>query len=535
MNKLAAQKNRIFEKSFSDAIDAVIDGKPVDWETFGTVKRKHPGALDALRVIESIRNLYGGVAQPGSLVNSGAQAERLQIREEIGAGSFGKVYKAFDTILSREVAVKIVKSSGGLAEPWMAEVQALARVQHPNVVTIHNVSKRDGSVFIEMELVAGERINDTLQKHGPFAPAGALKITNELCGALAAVHAEGIVHGDVKPANVMRRRDGRAVLLDFGLARAITAGTVRYFKSRRGTPITMAPEQMIEGENAGPRADLYSLTVVLYWMLTGRYPHEAESMEEFRERVLEHAPVPITRYKKNLNPDIVNIIEKGLARHARDRFETAEKYQKALQAALKFEERENEPTVCGVNLFVKRGGSDVRLQSGSEVRIGERVYLDVTVDRDVSFYVFNESRSGELFLLFPIPGIDMKNPVAAGTHRIPGSRDGKAKYWTVTSDGGGEERIFAVATRRPIAEIDKLVKRSRAASESTEMMYPKVAGTAREALMRGIGGLGEDDDSEPVYTNRRGRLHQLSDELDRGAAESKTVWKRLIILKNAGA
>ncbi|MBK7076658.1 MAG: protein kinase [Myxococcales bacterium] len=194
-------------------------------------------------------------------------AQRYELIELIGHGGMGDVYRALDRELDEEVALKIVKDAlvnvPGVLERFRVEVKLARRVTHKNVARTYELGRADGLTFFTMELVAGESLTERLRA-GPLPAGVAVAIAVELCDALAAAHAVGVVHRDLKPDNVLIARDGRVVLTDFGVA-AVAADE----SATSGTPRYMAPEQT-RGEPATPACDVYALGLVLYEMLTGR-------------------------------------------------------------------------------------------------------------------------------------------------------------------------------------------------------------------------------------------------------------------------
>ena len=190
----------------------------------------------------------------------------LRIIEQVGRGTFGDVYRAWDTRLDREVALKILRrpESGSDSTTVIEEGRLLARIRHPNVVTVYGAERINGRVGVWMEFVHGPTLEDELREHGPFDADRVVLIAVELGGALAAVHRAGLLHRDVKTHNVMRDRDGRLLLTDFGsgelLERESAATAV-------GTPLFAAPE-VVAGQPATRQSDIYSLGVLLYRLAT---------------------------------------------------------------------------------------------------------------------------------------------------------------------------------------------------------------------------------------------------------------------------
>ena len=204
--------------------------------------------------------------QPGDKVG------RFEIRREVGRGGFGAVYEAFDTELNRGVAVKMLRLSRprrDLSSDWIKkEAEAVARLDHPCIVTLFDVGTCDSGPYLVMELLRGKTLAQRIAD-GPVPVAEALRIAEEMAAGLAHAHQRGVLHRDLKPANVFVCEDGRVKLLDFGLAHLL--GTER--GSSGGTPAYMAPEQAA-GAAVDERADVYAAGMVLGEMLTGKRPVE---------------------------------------------------------------------------------------------------------------------------------------------------------------------------------------------------------------------------------------------------------------------
>ncbi|MBI3819094.1 MAG: protein kinase [Planctomycetes bacterium] len=532
-----AKSNRLLKKnnrdSFDDAVLALLDGESLEGTRFEESRAGQPRAWNGLRILESIRDLYGGPSPfEAGLLQNNAGGDRLQFKEELGAGAFGRVRRARDLELARDVAIKTVPLANAHAMNLLKEARALAKVEHPGVVRIYRVSKTADAVQVEMQLIEGDGLDRWIGKNGPVAAAEAARVGAEIADALEAIHSEGLIHGDLKPSNVMRRGDGSIVLLDFGLARFIQLDSAAAGIIPRGTPAVMAPEQLEPGETVGPRADLYALSVILYWMVAGRFPHDASTFGELKDRVLRGSPRPI----EGADSEFCTIVSRGMSRRPRDRFANAREFAGALRNYLEQRAARTRPLRCDANLFVKRGGDEVRLQSGGEVRIGDRLSLEIASGEEMSVYIFNESRAGEFYLLFPIQGLDLNNPLSAGSHRLPGRRARSAMSWTVNSDGGGEERICIVATRVPIPEVEECIKNARPASETEAILYPRLSPRAEVALMRGIGGLARERETVSSHARGAGRLDAIArgvESANSGGACSGSAWCRILTLKNA--
>jgi serine/threonine protein kinase/WD40 repeat protein len=225
---------------------------------------------------------------------------RFEVRRELGRGTYGVVLLAFDPHLCREVAVKVprpeVLARPGLREAFLREARAAAAVEHEHVVPVHDVGEADGLPFLVMPLLRGETLQARLRREGTLPVPEALRIAREAAGGLAAAHARGLVHRDVKPANVwLEAGRGSVRVLDFGLARA----AVESASAADGTPAYMAPEQADGGE-VGPAADVYALGAVLYEAMTGRPPFSGESVPDLIAQVCTRPPVPPSRFRSDV-------------------------------------------------------------------------------------------------------------------------------------------------------------------------------------------------------------------------------------------
>ncbi|MFI5269110.1 MAG: protein kinase, partial [Chloroflexota bacterium] len=209
---------------------------------------------------------------------------RYEIQRKLGAGGMASVYLAHDPLLSRDVAIKVprledISDGESLGEDRLArfqsELRAIGQLNHPNVVTIYDGGLDDGTPFLVMEPVDGENLAQLIRREAPLPPEKAVAIARQVAEALAYAHSQGIVHRDIKPQNVLIDKSGRAKVTDFGIAKSsditrTVTGTIL------GTPSFMAPE-VAAGEPVTPSADIYGLGVVLYQMLTGHVPFEADN------------------------------------------------------------------------------------------------------------------------------------------------------------------------------------------------------------------------------------------------------------------
>jgi Tfp pilus assembly protein PilF/TolB-like protein len=260
----------------------------------------------------------------------------LTIRERVGGGVFGDVYRAYDEQLQREVALKLLgtraRSSDAQAAKILHEGRLLARLRHPNVVLVHGVEARGDRVGLWMEFIRGCTLEQLLERQGLFGAREAVLIGQDLCRALAAVHAAGLVHRDVKAQNVMREEGGRVVLMDFGTGVPVRDDETGLGARAAGTPLYLAPELLDSGE-ATASSDLYSLGVLLFHLVTRTYPVTATSLPDLRaahrrgRRRLEDV-------RADLPDAFLQVVDRALAPSPADRYASAGAMQDGLTRAL---------------------------------------------------------------------------------------------------------------------------------------------------------------------------------------------------------
>jgi len=312
-------------------VDAISEGDSVEWEAEFAARPQDSEELRALRLIADVARAQRGATAPEAPLELLAWGN-LQIRSRIGEGAYGEVFRAFDPGLHREVALKLWHPTDQprVIEQILGEARALARVNHPNVVAIYGADVHEGRVGMWTELVDGATLEQLLTGFGPCTWREAALYGIEVCRALAAVHAQGLVHRDVKAANVMRARGGRVVLMDFGSAGGAGAGAAA---GVQGTPLAMAPE-VLRGEPATAASDVFSLGVLLYRQVTARYPLEAETLEQLRER-LGQGPLPSVR---ELRPEVplafARALDRALERDPRSRPASMADFERLLAGSL---------------------------------------------------------------------------------------------------------------------------------------------------------------------------------------------------------
>ena len=259
-----------------------------------------------------------------------------QVVGELGRGAMGAVYRVLDPqVPDRQLAVKVIALGAALSpdalERFLREAEVLARVRHVGVVRVHGFERAPQGAYLVQELVEGPTLRELLRQQGPPGPDAAVRIVRDLADAVSAVHAEGILHRDLKPDNVVMR-DGRPVLLDFGVARDLDAETLTKTGLLIGTPAYMAPEQAA-GERVGPGADVYALGGLLYELLVGAPPFKGDSYSVLKQ-VFENTPAWPSELGVDVPPELEALLRRAMAKAPQDRFPSAAALRDALDRSL---------------------------------------------------------------------------------------------------------------------------------------------------------------------------------------------------------
>jgi serine/threonine-protein kinase len=345
---------------FERLIDAVAEGAAIDWDAELARDPAARASLEALRLVDDVGRsqrrarltaTFPPPAGVAAAAETGPMWGRLRVLEWIGGGTYGEVFRAFDPGLQIDVALKLWNGSldRGSTEQLLAEARGLARIRHPNVLVVHGADEHDGRAGMWTDLLHGQTLEEILAQRGPFSAHEAAVIGVDLCRAVAAVHATGFVHRDVKASNVMREQGGRIVLMDFGTVAGVAddaAPGAAAVGTIVGTPISKPPEQL-SGDRASAAFDLYGLGVLLYRLVTDRHPVEAGSLEELRERHARGEFVPLRDRRADLPGAFVAVVERALAREPARRFATAGELERALIECMRAEWVLDGPAVDG--------------------------------------------------------------------------------------------------------------------------------------------------------------------------------------------
>jgi hypothetical protein len=491
----------------------IADDEPVNWKAFA--------GTTANLTINGLREMQQLVQRSGRF-RFGA----LTVLEPIGEGAQGEVWRAYDPMLDLYVALKLRKlESDTLSHQFLDEARRLARVRQANIVSVYGAAVNDGRAGLWTELVRGTSLAELLAQHGPFPAEEARGIGLDLCHALAAVHRHGLLHGDVKTENVMREVSGRIVLMDFGAAReldeaqtSVVTGTLNY----------LAPE-VLRGASPSPASDIYALGVLLFRLLSGAYPYTATDTASLVSAQDRGDRARLATLRSGLPKSLVAAVEQALHSDPAQRPASALAFAAALapRPARSFGGWRGLAMAAALAGLVAAGvtvgisswhvgtapawqtelafqrvdahGGHVTLNDGASIALGDRLALEFHSSRPVYVYIFDDDGSAEAAVLFPLDGIEPRNPLAADTaYRLPGKAGTTSVTWQV-SRRAERETFVVVAADVPQAQLEQAMQAWQHAS----------AGTSRGAL-----GLAPAPDDASVGN---AALRVILDDLDRNS------------------
>jgi len=288
----------------------------------GTVRRPLVQPADEFEQRQRLKRALGDGFEVGAL---------------LGRGGFAEVFAATDKRLRRQVAIKIVRSdlvlSPNLVARFLREAQSAAQLSHPNIIPIFQVGEAEGLPYIVMPLLRGETLRQRLQRECRIPPSDAVRIVKEVAAALGTAHKAGFIHRDIKPDNIMLEGDdGRAVVMDFGIAKALggEAPTLTGTGTVVGTPYYMSPEQASGSQQIDSRADLYSLGVVAYQMLVGQVPFGGDAVQEVLIKHMTVIPEPANAVRAEISAHLSDVVDRCLAKKPQDRWASADELIRSL-------------------------------------------------------------------------------------------------------------------------------------------------------------------------------------------------------------
>jgi serine/threonine protein kinase len=560
---------------------AISEGTPIDWRTLtdGSSPADDEVLVDQLRVIDKIAAFHRRME---------AEPERwghLAILEKIGEGAFATVYRATDTKLQREVALKLLHPDVTPRidpERALREARLLARVRHPNIVTVYGADTIDGRIGLWMELVKGRTLQQLLTTHGALGAREAAVIGVDLCRALAAVHHAGLIHGDIKPHNVMREEGGRAVLMDFGIS-AEHANRSAGLQSTEfaGTPLYLAPE--VFNRSARTKAsDIYSLGVLLFHAVTRAYPVAGVNRDDVQQSHERGERLHLRDARPDLPDEFVRAVEHAIQVNPADRFRSAGAFEDALSRFLGMPavahahprqwrgwaigsaiaitlvvggmyvaNLRNAPRTTAITsvsappplpanvetaagsyqvastLYRSDGDQHTALRPGSRVRPGDNLFVEIQVSVPAHVYIVNEDERGESYLLYPLPGRETVNPIPAGKRvRLPGLEGGRDTYWQVTS-AGGREHFIIFASPEKLQILDEMFASLPRPAAGVPVQAAKLPPGVVSTL-RGVGGL-----TSSAAPNVEGTLSsRFAQTLGESEETAHGLWVRQLTVEN---
>ena len=268
-------------------------------------------------------------------------ADRYELEELVGTGGMSSVYRAHDTLLERDVALKVLHEQYtdevDYVERFRREARSVAQLSHPNIVTVIDRGEQDGRQFIVFEYVDGENLKSLVEREGPLSEREAITLALQIARALGFAHEHGLVHRDVKPQNVLLNGDGQAKVTDFGIARSLDVhGGLTQTGTVMGTSDYIPPEQA-RGQHVDAQGDIYSLGAVLYELLTGEVPFPGDNFVAVALRHINEPPPSLRERRPELSPRLDAAVRRAMAKDPRDRFGSMDELCHELAACLEGE------------------------------------------------------------------------------------------------------------------------------------------------------------------------------------------------------
>lgn len=562
-------------EAFGPLLAKLSEGDPIDWAADTTgLPDVDPALLRALKDIAAIDEAHRAAESAFADARGPLASNRwrhLTILEPIGEGRFGTVHRAFDTVLQIDVALKLSPLTS--AEPFdasalLAEARLLAKVQHPHVVRIYGVDETEGRAGIWMEWIPGRTL-DAIVGTAPLSEAEAIDIGIQLSQALAAVHAVNVLHGDIKAHNVIRRENGDVVLVDFGAGRRLTPARPKGIDVA-GTLVYMAPE-VLRGDPRSQASDVYSLGVLLFYLVTGQYPVSGDSLEQTRELHERGQGLRLREIRPTTSRGFASLVERATSIDPQGRVASARALEAELRRLRQHAPMRSKMAAAGLVLAtavavwsfsslrwprttsvpsatpaasdavpvgssgseendtfdveatffrVHNDGTSEPLRQDQTIGVDDELRLSIRASAPIHVYVINEDENGEAYLLFPLPNRGPGNPLPADTQvNLPDGLN-----WKVTS-AGGKEHFVVLASRQ---QQDAFERGLRELPPPTEEGPTRVAPSLLDRL-RGVGGLGRLPSTTPAST-----YHTVFTTPLGGREHASGLWGRRLTLLNPG-
>jgi serine/threonine-protein kinase len=438
------------------SLDATVDARALD-PAFGATRAAVEAEPPARRVV----------------------ADRYEILGLLGSGGMGTVYRALDRELDDVVALKMLKkqiaAAPGILDRFRREVKLARRVTHRNVARTFDIGEHAGAKFLTMEFIDGEMLGAMVQRRGRLRVADVVRIGRDICAGLSAAHAAGVLHRDLKPANVIVARDQRAVITDFGIARALDLGvSAQTAGGVVGTPAYMAPEQLEAAADLDARTDVYALGAMLFELLAGDIPWATLSPLQAAIAKLQGPPPDLRALRPTLPDAVIELVARCMARQREDRFDTAEAIALALDG---LDARESSPSLIPAAL-------QATSRHVARTRLG--VLPIVNAGDDESAYLAHTLTEDLVDVLTAVPGLQVRPLLAAspipseveavvtGTVKLAGDRLHVTVRLVMQEDG------FALWEGRFDRSVQEIVAiADAAASAMADALTTKVLATPR--------------------------------------------------------
>lgn len=471
-----------------ELLERIADGAAIDWDRVDGIDAH---LIDGAHTLDQVRHAYRriGSREPGerALFHWGG----LSVHEHLASGATAEVYRAWDPGLSTMVALKLLRpetaARGLRSDEFLREGRLLARISQRNVLRVYGAAVHDGRPGLWAEWIDGRTLEAIVAADGSLSAVETAHAGLELCAALGAIHAAGLVHGDVKASNALRERGGRIVLADLGAGG--TPDVLNASSRTQATPAYLSPQSR-DGAPRSADDDLYALGVLLHFLLGGAYPRAgasalrtlaggiAESVAAVVERAL--APEPAQRHANaRAFADALRAAIGGPATAPRSRHRwlaAAAAVALALAGIGVWQMWKPVPWTPQATL-VRHDRADAPLRDGDGLHVGDRLDLTLASDRPTWVWMLNEDETGAFHVLFPLAGLQRANPLPRGDTVLPGEQDGRALSWQVSSSGGREEFLVVLADA-PLEKFEQRIAALAAASiDAPERGVARVAGS----------------------------------------------------------
>lgn len=462
---------RIDPLSVDRLIERILDGKPLDSSTPDISGAGSSREIEALQTVSDIARAFRRFDSAPQAAPAPVLFEwgHLLVLEKVAVGGSSEVFRAWDAGLGTHVALKLLRTdvSSTRAGDFLREARRLAKVRHHNVLSVYGAASHAGRPGLWCEWIEGQSLARMVRESGPLGSDEAVVLGITLCRALGVVHAAGLLHGDVKPENVLRERGGRMVLVDFGAGGDPTEVNARL--RNEATPAWLAPE-VLDGALRTLQQDLFALGGLLQFVLNAQVPDPTRLGADLK--------------RADISPALRAVLERARSAQPEERFRTAAEMERALADCLLptapprarsirrpafiaagalfvllgvfffWRWAATPPLDAEVNLQRQRGDVVETIADGASLVLGDRLHFTVRPSAKLWLYVYSADDQGQLQQVFPLSGLDAGNPLQAGrSFEIPGTAQGRAMRLEVTSSAAAEEFIL-VAAAAPIERLE---------------------------------------------------------------------------------